>query len=103
MHIVANSDLKEGDEVTVAYVDVTQREDEDIAQARRRRRMELARGWRFACSCDRCVREGLGQAAVEDDVSVQGDGSKVEDTVRRAEERDAAGSNSSADPESHVD
>lgn len=31
-------------------------------QARYRRRKELARGWRFACQCDRCVREASRQS-----------------------------------------
>ena len=26
-------------------------------ECRRRRRIELARGWRFACGCDRCAEE----------------------------------------------
>ena len=57
MHLIANRDLKKGDELTVAFVDVKQHEDETVEDCRRRRRMELARGWKFACVCERCVRE----------------------------------------------
>jgi import receptor subunit TOM20 len=31
----------------------------ELVEARRTRRQELARGWRFACECPRCVAEGL--------------------------------------------
>ncbi|KAH9965901.1 hypothetical protein BC827DRAFT_777388 [Russula dissimulans] len=57
MHLVATRDIKAGDEITVSYVDASVRDCEDVVQARNRRRKELARGWRFACQCDRCVRE----------------------------------------------
>jgi import receptor subunit TOM20 len=50
--------MKKGDEVTVAYVDVNQHESESIVDARRRRRIELARGWKFACGCEKCEEEG---------------------------------------------
>ena len=41
----------------MAYVDVSQHEDETAADARRRRRYELARGWRFKCECALCSSE----------------------------------------------
>ncbi|KAF8915423.1 hypothetical protein CPB85DRAFT_1433023 [Mucidula mucida] len=55
LHLIANQSLKAGDELTVAFVDVAQREEESVEDCRRRRRMELARGWRFACDCARCA------------------------------------------------
>ncbi|KAK0491362.1 hypothetical protein IW261DRAFT_1324136 [Armillaria novae-zelandiae] len=57
IHIIADQDLKKGDEVTVAFVDVTQHEGESDVECRRRRRIELARGWKFACTCQRCSEE----------------------------------------------
>ena len=63
----------------MAYVDVTQHESESVMDARRRRRTELARGWRFACGCKRCAEEGI------DDVNdaPQTDESKVDVAVSR--------------------
>jgi len=62
LHVIATQNLNKGDEVTVAYVDVSQhnneKEKETVIEARRRRRMELARGWRFACACVKCEEEG---------------------------------------------
>jgi len=64
LHLIATRDLKRGDEVTVAYVDVSQhdneKEQETVLEARRRRRLELIRGWRFACACVKCEEEGKG-------------------------------------------
>jgi import receptor subunit TOM20 len=60
---VANKDLKAGDELTIAFVDVTQHLEETAGEARRRRRWELARGWRFACTCDKCMSENIPAAA----------------------------------------
>lgn len=57
MCLTAERDLKKGDELTIAFVDVTQHEGETALECRRRRRIELARGWRFACSCSRCEEE----------------------------------------------
>jgi import receptor subunit TOM20 len=57
LHLIAERDIKKGDELTVAFVDVTQREGESVIACRRGRRIELARGWRFACSCSRCELE----------------------------------------------
>lgn len=45
----------------MAYVDVTQHHDESVAEARRRRRQELARGWKFACECSKCAADALVQ------------------------------------------
>ncbi|KAM6496192.1 hypothetical protein JOM56_008898 [Amanita muscaria] len=53
LHLVAERDLKKGDQLYIAYVDVEQHEDETMIACRRERRMELVRGWRFACSCER--------------------------------------------------
>jgi import receptor subunit TOM20 len=77
---MATCALKKGDEITVAYVDVSQHSGETVDEARRRRRMELVRGWRFACSCKRCAEEGL-----EGETEEGGDESRVEDVVTRAE------------------
>ncbi|KAJ6616206.1 hypothetical protein B0H10DRAFT_2037831 [Mycena sp. CBHHK59/15] len=57
LHLIANKDLKKGDELSVAYVDVAQHADESPAQCRVRRRKELARGWKYACQCSRCLKE----------------------------------------------
>ncbi|KAI6152338.1 hypothetical protein BKA82DRAFT_993451 [Pisolithus tinctorius] len=80
LHLIANRPLKAGDEVTVAYVDVTQKEGESVDEARRRRRIELVRGWRFACTCERCAQEsnGIDEESAKDE-------SKVSDAVKRVE------------------
>ncbi|KAI5993657.1 hypothetical protein EDD15DRAFT_2266734 [Pisolithus albus] len=80
LHLIANRPLKAGDELTVAYVDVTQKEGESVDEARRRRRIELVRGWRFACTCERCAQESDGS-----DEGPAKDESKVSDVVKRAE------------------
>ncbi|KAI0787150.1 hypothetical protein BC629DRAFT_1714864 [Irpex lacteus] len=49
LHLVATRPIKKGDELTMSYVDVTQHENESPDEARRRRRFELARGWRSKC------------------------------------------------------
>ena len=114
LHLVATRALKKGDELTVAYVDVSSRsaganeeevvvenenekEKEETEEAtktttgtahyRRSRRLELASGWRFACVCERCVAEGAESADGKDsDVGlVKRDDSKVEDVIGRAE------------------
>jgi len=82
LHLIANRALKAGDQVTVAYVDVTQHDDESTQDCRRRRRMELARGWGFACSCSRCASEaGPG----DEGDSQPKDKSKVSEVVSRLE------------------
>ncbi|KAF8165662.1 hypothetical protein B0H34DRAFT_780452 [Crassisporium funariophilum] len=84
--IIANRDLKKGDELTIAFVDVTQHPDESVVDCRRRRRVELARGWRFACGCERCVEEGKAMTVEEEKGGLseeqQKDGSKVENVVK---------------------
>ncbi|THV08202.1 MAS20-domain-containing protein [Dendrothele bispora CBS 962.96] len=88
LHLIATRDLKAGDELTCAFVDVTQHESESPVDARRRRRMNLARGWRFACSCDRCLEEAktldLGSTSEE---KVK-DESKVEASVAHYQENE---------------
>ena len=66
----------------MAYVDLTQRPDESLHECRLRRRKELARGWRFACTCQRCVQEGPQVSSTQEEAS---DESKVEDVVHRYE------------------
>jgi mitochondrial import receptor subunit TOM20 len=84
MSIIATRDLKKGDELTIAFVDVSQHEGETVMDCRHRRRVELARGWRFACGCERCVEEGKSMT-LEDGLSEeqQKDHSRVEDVVNR--------------------
>ena len=73
LHLIATQDLKRGDEVTVAYVDISQheneKEQETVLEARRRRRLELIQGWRFACACVKCEEEerGLSQEQKEEE------------------------------------
>ncbi|KAG6841832.1 hypothetical protein C0991_006239 [Blastosporella zonata] len=80
LHLIANRDLKAGDELSVAYVDVTQKDGESAIECRRRRRFELARGWRFPCPCDRCLQESKELSTEEKvaDAKEEKDGSKVE-------------------------
>ncbi|TFK43835.1 hypothetical protein BDQ12DRAFT_595860 [Crucibulum laeve] len=88
LHLIAARDLKKGDELTVAYVDVTQHEGETAVECRRRRRVELARGWRFACECDRCKEEAK-ELTLEEQTAAgeeKKDESKVEETLKRFEE-----------------
>jgi len=85
LSLIASRPLKKGDEITMAYVDVSQHPDETPEQARRRRRMELARGWRFKCECSRC-KEEMGEVTAADEVlGIEKDESKVEDVIQRAE------------------
>lgn len=73
--------MKKGEELTVAYVDVTQYPNESMLECRRRRRFELARGWKFACACERCKEEekelSEENRAAEAQAEVK-DGSKLE-------------------------
>ncbi|EAU84415.2 hypothetical protein CC1G_01411 [Coprinopsis cinerea okayama7 len=95
LHLVANRDLKKGDVVTIAFVDVNQHPDESVAECKRRRRVELARGWKFACGCDRCEAEARefpasqpqaeGAGAPSDPEEVVGDQSKVESSMENFE------------------
>jgi len=86
MSVIANRDLKKGDELTIAFVDVIQHPDESVVECRRRRRFELARGWRFACTCERCAEEGKSMTLEEKggatDEQVR-DESKVETSLSR--------------------
>ncbi|KAJ3573704.1 hypothetical protein NP233_g2271 [Leucocoprinus birnbaumii] len=93
LHLISTRALKKGDEITVAFVDVNQHDNESGAEARRRRRIELARGWRFACGCEKCEEEGRELSKEEKEgekekEEVVGDESKVEESARRFEERE---------------
>lgn len=89
-HLIANRDLKAGDELTVAFVDVFQDANESVVECRRRRRIELARGWRFPCLCERCEEEAREMTVEEKGGAVEEkDESKVEETMRRFEENEA--------------
>lgn len=68
----------------MAYVDVSQHEGETMAEARDRRRKELALGWVFACACERCEEEGKklsGESTEDVEVSPAEDGANAEATV----------------------
>lgn len=84
MGIIASRELKKGDELTIAFVDVNQHPKETAMDCRRRRRMELARGWGFACGCERCTEE-VKSMSLEDGLSEEQpkDQSRVEDVVKR--------------------
>ena len=64
-------------------------DDEGVVQARYRRRTELARGWRFACQCDRCAREAPPPSAGEKEIELKNDESKVERIVSQVEQEEA--------------
>ena len=89
MQLVATRDIKAGDEITVSYVDASVHDDEDVVQARYRRRKELARGWRFACQCDRCAREAPPPSAGDKEIELKNDESKVERIVSQIEQEEA--------------
>lgn len=72
----------------MAYVDVTQHEGETAEEARRRRRFELARGWRFKCECIRCLAEQT-EGSVETDLGVSADESRIEDAAARFDAKKA--------------
>ena len=65
------------------------RDDEDVVQARYRRRKELARGWRFACQCDRCIKEAPPPSSAGEELQLK-DGSKVEPIVSQIDQEVAA-------------
>ena len=95
LHLVATRDIKVGDEVTVSYVITSKRGKDNAMEARRRRRMELARGWHFACSCTRCEEEKITLNIVvppkgEPDFPPQGS-AKLEPAVERFMARNAGG------------
>ncbi|EMD40854.1 hypothetical protein CERSUDRAFT_103234 [Gelatoporia subvermispora B] len=95
LQLVATQPIKKGDEITMAYVDVSQHPDETPVEARRRRRIELARGWRFKCECTRCVSETT--EGEEHDIGVKGDEAKVEAVVRRVESGNAGSADTGPD------
>ncbi|KAK2465945.1 hypothetical protein APHAL10511_001586 [Amanita phalloides] len=91
LHLIAERDLSKGDELIIAFVDITQHEGESAIECRRRRRIELARGWRFACSCSRCEEElppsgsvsgtgsGAGSVGAVEELAVEKKAENVED------------------------
>jgi import receptor subunit TOM20 len=98
LHMVATRDIKAGEEVTVSYVDTSKRSKDNAMEARRRRRMELARGWHFACSCTRCEEEKITLNIVvppkgEPDLPPQGS-AKLEPAVERFMAKNAGDSGS---------
>ncbi len=80
LHLIAARDISKGDKLTMAYVDVTRRAGETAIEARRRRRYELARGWRFACECPKCTNEELSTVE-EENLSAFTQDSKLEPQV----------------------
>ncbi|KAK7049748.1 mitochondrial import receptor subunit tom20 [Paramarasmius palmivorus] len=88
LQLVANKDLKEGDELTISYVDSTIHEGESQLDARRRRRMELARGWRFACGCEKCMEEAV-ELGLEGADAKGKDESKVEQSYSNYEQNES--------------
>lgn len=60
----------------MAYVDVSHRPDEPLAEAYARRRAALSQGWKFSCTCARCEEEkrSLG---LENEEELEEDGSKL--------------------------
>ena len=79
----------------MAYVDVTQRPGESVVEGRRRRRQDLARGWKFACECSKCAVDALVQTEGPDiestgkgsdnDLGVPLEKAKLEEAVARVE------------------
>lgn len=73
----------------MAFVDIIQHADESATECRRRRRVELVRGWRFACGCSRCEEEGKAMTVEEKDAQAseteQKDESMVEASLSRYE------------------
>ncbi|KAI0796857.1 hypothetical protein C8Q75DRAFT_214382 [Abortiporus biennis] len=98
LYLIATRSLKKGDELTVSYVDSSVHPDETPDQARRRRRIEIARGWRFKCECPRCTAEmSAAPADAESDVELsKDDESKVVAAVERFERGETPASGSDA-------
>jgi import receptor subunit TOM20 len=79
----------------MAYVDVARGPDESAVDARRRRRQELARGWKFACECSKCAADlvttetsGAESAGKDGDNDLGGvplEEARVEEAVARVE------------------
>ena len=65
----------------MAYVETSPRDGESAADARRRRRVELARGWKFKCECARCLAEAVEEVEAEE-LGVGADEAKVESVMR---------------------
>ncbi|KLO18058.1 MAS20-domain-containing protein [Schizopora paradoxa] len=79
LHLIATRDIKQGEELTMAYVDVSQRSDESVDVARRRRRSELAKGWKFGCKCLRCEEElKVSEVSADEEKLEVGEGAKLE-------------------------
>ena len=57
MQLVAERDIDEGEELTMAYVDVAIHEGESPSEAFERRRKELEVGWKFKCGCPKCSED----------------------------------------------
>jgi len=96
LSLIALRDLKKGDELAMAYVDVTQHPEESVIDARRRRRQELARGWKFACECSKCAADAVvltddepdvqsTRVGNDDDLGIPLERAKLEETVARVE------------------
>jgi import receptor subunit TOM20 len=85
LHLIAARDLEKGDEITMAYVDVAQHPDESPEEARRRRRQELARGWKFACTCEKCLADGPASETGHSTLGITKDESKSEKVLDRAQ------------------
>ena len=57
MQLIAERDIDEGEELTMAYVDIATHEGESPSEALERRRKELEAGWKFKCACQKCSEE----------------------------------------------
>jgi len=90
LHLIACQNISKGDELTMAYVDVKGPPDSDPLTTRRARRHALARGWRFACTCTRCLADAptgtTGEGSPMDDFVISGAGAQVEAPVSRFEQ-----------------
>ena len=81
MHLVALKDIEEGEELSMAYVDVSQHPDETPADAYKRRRAELAQGWKFACACPKCEEDKQPLELATEEGPELTDGSKVDQAL----------------------
>lgn len=80
LHLVANVPIKAGDELNISFVRSTPTEGENKVDNRKNRRQELARGWRFACECDKCMKEGAEQGVSDRKESAEHGASNKEST-----------------------
>ncbi|EJD48621.1 MAS20-domain-containing protein [Auricularia subglabra TFB-10046 SS5] len=86
LHLVASRSIAKDEELTMAYVEVARRPEEDAYECWGRRRAQLVDGWRFVCYCARCVEEQPKKLKELDAATIKlQDESKVEDTVRKFE------------------